>query len=306
MVKIYLYILFAAGVVFFAPLSATADEQFTFTSYKDIDKLFKEKGYTQENWEKGIREVPRLYLTKIPKEWRDSISDKMSIVHKKELFFRLIGPGILRCNELILADRNRLKDISSKHSLKKEDQLWVLQLAAKYKVVDDKAATVNAKQIAELLKRADIIPPSLAMAQGADESGWGTSRFAEAGNSLFGQWTWGGKGIASKGKQSGKGDYKVASFEHPIDSIAAYMLNLNSNNAYSDLRNKRAEIRSHDKEISGLALVDTMTHYSQRGKAYVQDLKNLIKHNHLEPADTAFLSKDPAIQLIPVGGSAKE
>jgi uncharacterized FlgJ-related protein len=306
MFKIYLYIVFAAGVFLFAPLNAIADGQYKFSSYKDIDKLFEEKGYTQENWEKGIREVPRIYLTKIPKEWRDSISDKMSVVHKKALFFRLIGPGILRCNELILADRNRLEDIASKNSLGKENQLWLLQLAAKYKLLDDKATTVNEKQITELLKRVDIIPPSLAMAQGADESGWGTSRFAEAGNSLFGQWTWGGKGIASKGKQSGKGDYKVASFKDPIDSIAAYMLNLNSNNAYSDLWNKRAEIRSHDKEITGLALVGTMIHYSQRGKAYVQDLENLIKYNHLEPADSAFLSKDSAIQLIPAGGAAKE
>ena len=114
------------------------------------------------------------------------------------------------------------------------------------------------------------------------------------------------EGIASKGKQSGKGDYKVASFDQPIDSIAAYMLNLNTHNSYSDLRNKRAEIRHQDKEITGLALVGTMIHYSQRGKAYVQDLENLIKYNHLETVDTAFLSKDAAIELIAIGAAAKE
>ena len=306
MFKMYLYLLSAAAIFLSTPFNAIADEQFKFTSYKDIDKLFEEKGYTQENWKKGICEVPRLYLTKIPKEWSDSISDKMSVAHKKALFFRLIGPGILRCNELILLDRNRLKKIASKDSSEKEDLHWLQKLALKYKVVDEKATSLNTKQTAELLKRVDIIPPSLAMAQGANESGWGTSRFAEAGNSLFGQWTWGGKGIASKGKQSGKGDYKVASFEHPIDSIAAYMLNLNTNNAYSDLRNKRAEIRNGDKEITGLALIGTMIHYSQRGKAYVQDLENLITYNHLEAVDTAFLSEDPAIQLIPIGAAAKE
>lgn len=87
MFKMYLYIVFAAGVFLFAPANAIADKQFQFSSYKDIDKLFGEKGYTQKNWEKGIREVPRLYLAKIPKEWRDSISDKMSAVHKKSPFF---------------------------------------------------------------------------------------------------------------------------------------------------------------------------------------------------------------------------
>lgn len=305
MFKMYLYIVFAAGVFLFAPANAIADKQFQFSSYKDIDKLFEEKGYTQKNWEKGIREVPRLYLAKIPKEWRDSISDKMSAVHKKALFFRLIGPGILRCNELILADRNHLKDIASNGSSGEKEQLWLLQLAAKYKAVDGRTATVTKKQITELLKRVDIIPPSLAMAQGADESGWGTSRFAEAGNSLFGQWTWGSKGIASKGKQRGKGDYKIASFKRPIDSIAAYMLNLNSNTAYSDFRNKRAEIRQRNKEITGLALVGTMVHYSQRGKDYVKDLENLITYNHLETADTAFLTKDEAIELIPVAKALK-
>lgn len=206
---------------------------------------------------------------------------------------------------MILADRNHLKDIASNGSSGEKEQLWLLQLAAKYKVVDSRTATVTKKQITELLKRVDIIPPSLAMAQGADESGWGTSRFAEAGNSLFGQWTWGSKGIASNGKQRGKGDYKIASFKRPIDSIAAYMLNLNSNTAYSDFRNKRAEIRQRNKEITGLSLVGTMVHYSQRGKDYVKNLENLITYNHLETADTAFLTKDEAIELIPVAKALK-
>ena len=306
MFKVYLCLLFAAGILFSAPLSAIATEQYNFSSYKEIDKLFEEKGFTKEHWKKGIREVPRIYLTKIPKEWRDSVSKQVSIAHKKALFFRLIGTGVLHSNELIIDDRNRLKELASRDSLGTKDLSWLLKLAVKYKVLDDKATSVDKQQLAELLKRVDIIPPSLAMAQGANESGWGTSRFAEAGNSLFGQWTWGGKGIASKGKQSGKGDYKVASFNHPIDSITAYMLNLNTNNAYSELRNKRATIRQQNEELTGLSLVGTMIHYSQRGKAYVKDLESLIKYNHLETVDTAFLSKDEAIELIPVGGAAKE
>lgn len=230
----------------------------------------------------------------------------MPLPLRKALFFRLIGTGILRSNELIFEDQNRLEELASRDSLGKEDLPWLLKLAVKYKILDDKAASVDRQQMAELLKRVDIIPPSLAMAQGANESGWGTSRFAEAGNSLFGKWTWGGKGIASKGKQSGKGNYKVASFEHPIDSITTYMLNLNTNNAYSELRTKREQLRQQNKEITGLALVGTMTHYSQRGKAYVKDLENLITYNHLETVDTAFLSNDEAIELIPVGEAIKE
>ncbi len=300
MVRLILYIFLATGIFTPVPPNATADEQYTFTSYKDIDTLFNEKRYTTENWEKGIHEVPRIYLSRIPRNWKDKYVDKISVAHKKLLFFRLLVPGILRCNELILDDRNRLKTIASKASVTNKDLLWLLPLAVKYSVVNEKATTIDRKQLETLIHRVDIIPPSLAMAQAADESGWGTSRFAEQGNSLFGQWTWGGKGIASKGKQIGKGNYKVASFDHPIDSIAAYMLNLNTQHSYADFRNKRAALRRQGKEITGLALVGSMVHYSQHGKTYVHDLENLIHYNHLTTVDGAYLAKGPAIELVPV------
>lgn len=154
----------------------------------------------------------------------------------------------LHCNELILADRDRLEKIAQKGSPGKEDNAWLLELARKYRVVDDKATDVGKKQIDVLLSRVDIIPPSLALAQDAHESGWGTSRFAEAGNFLFGQWTWGGKGIASKERQAGKGNYKVASFDTPIGSVAAYMLNLNSYSCYASFQTNGAKLRRQGKK----------------------------------------------------------
>lgn len=189
----------------FLPANALAVEQFVFSSYKDIDDLFEKLGYTREAWQQGIREVPPLYLQNIPIQWRDKSSKEISIQHKKRIFFRILGPLVLHANENILAERSSLEKMIGKKKLSIDDEARLLELAQKYRVVKKEATNVGREQMAELLKRVDIVPPSIALAQGANESGWGTSRFSEAGNALFGQWTWGGWVSPPRGNRRARG-----------------------------------------------------------------------------------------------------
>jgi Bax protein len=177
---------------------APTDEKVPCHNYKDVLTLFDRLGYTQKAWQAGIREIPRIYLGDVPDTWRERSAKELSVADKKRLFFRLIAPIVLRINELILEDRTRAKELIERltqdQSLTPDDQAWLTQLAERYKVPQAKGERLTSDSFAELLARVDIVPPSLALAQAATESGWGTSRFAAEGNSLFGQWTW-GKGL---------------------------------------------------------------------------------------------------------------
>jgi Bax protein len=292
---------FIIGLLVLLPAVTSAAERFEFESYKEVAELFEAKGYTPQTWQEGIREVPRIYLTSIPERWKDKTSKEISVTTKKRIFFRALAPLILRSNEMILADREQCLAIHKSDAPTEADQKWLLELARKYRVGDSAATTLEDKQLEELLKRLDIIPPSLALAQAAEESGWGTSRFASAGNSLFGQWTWGGKGIPPREQQEGKGDYGVAAFESPLQSVVGYMRNLNTHSAYAPLRVKRAGLRHERNKITGMELVGTLVDYSQRGEDYVKSLTSIMTYNKLQPADDAYLGDKPNIELVPVG-----
>ena len=202
-----------------------------------------------------------------------------------------------------MKDRDRIGKIRTTNnqnkSIDEKDQLWVLKLAKLYKVKtqDDQA---TASLIEELWKKVDIVPVSLALAQAAEESGWGTSRFAAEGNSVYGQWTWGEKAITPEKQRKELGNYGIASFETLQESVSSYMLNLNTHNAYASLRSKRAELRNKNQKITGLQLAETLTKYSERGEEYVKGLKSMIEFNQLASADDAFLSNGIPIYLIPV------
>ena len=155
-------------------------------------------------------------------------------------------------NEKITADRKKLLDKIESNSAKNDE--WLLQLAQKYKVVDGEKQTLDEQDLARLKNRVDIIPPSLALAQAAEESGWGTSRFAIQGNALFGQWDFSGKGIKPKNQRKGLGNYGIARFDTPLQSIEAYFMNLNTHRAYKKLRDKRATMRNNNIKPSGWEL----------------------------------------------------
>ena len=152
--------------------------------------------------------------------------------------------------------------------------------------------------LSNLLTRVDTIPASLALGQGAYESGYGTSRFALAGNSYFGQWTYDGTGMSPKHKRASKGNYGVAAYEWPLDSVRSYMMNLNTHRAYSGLRDKRAQLRTQGKAVTGEALAQTLTSYSERGMEYVNSLTGMMRFNQLDAADEAQLIESPLVLIV--------
>ncbi len=267
--------------------------------YHAVLELFEELQYTDKSWLNGSRQVPRIYLATIPEQWGKVISKEIDVTLKKRMFFRALGPLTLRSNELILQDRKRLLALQNHSALSEQDQAWVRELAAQYRL-DSDTADVSIL-IAPLLLRVDIIPPSLILAQAAEESGWGTSRFAFAGNALFGQWTWGGDGITPAQQRAGMGHYQIARFDSPLLSVQAHARNLNSHPAYEGFRALRARKHAAGKKLSGMDAATTLEKYSERGLDYVKSLQSIISYNKLKGTDDAYFRKMHAIVLVPKG-----
>ncbi|NOR76785.1 MAG: glucosaminidase [Draconibacterium sp.] len=282
-------------------IKVDASQIIEISDYKQLLDLFEEHNYTPEVWQKGIREIPRIYITEIGEKWGSVSTKEMTVLYKKRIFFRGVAPIVLHANELIMMDRNRLTKLITKlsdaNSISEVEKIWIKKLSKLYKVeMADDLVTVSLLE--ELQKRVDIIPASLALSQAAAESGWGTSNFAAEGNAMYGQWSWGKDAMIPKEQREHLGNYGVAAFESIQESVSAYMLNLNTHNAYSELRNKRAELRKNGEKITGTILAEQLLRYSERGQSYVNTLKSIIDFNHLKPVDDAYLTDDVPIFLI--------
>lgn len=282
-----------------APVSA---ETISLQSLEKFNSFFVSHGYAIEGWKKGTQKIPRLLILDIPKSWGTKTAPKLTVKEKKQTFFRFAIPLVFVANEAIAKDREKLQHLMqvfrSSKKLTKTDQEWLLAQATKYDVM---SAQVNEKLFDELMVRIDIIPPSLAVAQMADESGWGTSRFATEGNALFGQWSYSG-GIKPEHQRSKKGDYRVEAFKTPLASVQAYMINLSSGHAYREFRARRAQLRAAATYIKGTELVGTLINYSERREAYVRDITNMIKKNNLAPLDARALADGETV-FIRLSGS---
>lgn len=273
-------------------------------SSKDILDLFNRIGYTQEAWKKGIREIPKVFITNIPKRWQKD-SQSMPVKDKKALFFRLAAPAVLHANNLIKEERRKLialKDSVAGNSLTASQKEWLQNLAKRYKVTAKGGANneINTAMFNELLVRVDEIPVSLALAQAVEESGWGTSRFAIKGNAIFGQWDFSGKGIKPKNQRKELGNYGIARFDSPQDSVNSYMNNLNTHNAYSSLRKLRTRLREGGAKVTGYKLAEKLDKYSERGQAYVKGLHDIMRINGLKATDEAYLWDKEIIYISPV------
>ena len=212
--------------------------------------------------------VKPIYFTQFPRDLDALQSTKL----KKETFIKIILPLIVAENEKILADRKKLTIVSNKKYTTDLEKQWIRQKLLEYKV---KKGDLN-----ELLIRMDIIPTSIALAQAAKESGWGTSRFALEGNAIFGQWTWSGQGIAPLDRDSNK-KHKILKFPILRASVKAYQNNLNTHKSYLKFREKRSILRGKNKKIVGLELTDTLNNYAQTGSEYTDTLNQIIKQNRL-------------------------
>jgi uncharacterized FlgJ-related protein len=131
------------------------------------------------------------------------------------------------------------------------------------------------------------------LGQAAYESGYGTSRFAVEGNSLFGQWTFGGDGLVPEQQRKQLGDHRIASYEWPFDSVRGYFINLSSHPAYEDFRRLRAQMKAAGKPLQSMVLADGLKSYSEKGAAYVKTLKGIIRVNNLAVADNAVFRDEP-------------
>ena len=227
----------------------------------------------------GVRagqKVKPIYLMKLPKDLKTLGDTKM----KRELFIKIVLPLILDENQKIMDDRKKLFKILAKNFNTVGEKVWLKRRFREYKIED--------QDLSKLKIRMDIIPVSIALAQAANESGWGTSRFALEGNALFGQWTWSKKGISPVNKDPDK-THKILQFQILKASVRAYKNNLNTHNAYKEFREVRAQLRQDDKQIVGLDLTKYLKNYAAIGEKYVSILENIIERNSLTDFDKANL-----------------
>jgi len=237
--------------------------------------LFEDLNYDLKNIRNGQKVKP-IYLTKLPKDLKTLGNTKK----KRELFIKIVLPLILNENEKITEDRKKLFKILTKNFNTVGERVWLMRRFKEYKIKDH--------DLAKLKMRMDIIPVSIALAQAANESGWGTSRFALEGNALFGQWTWSKKGISPKNKDPNK-SHKVLQFQILKASVRAYKNNLNTHNAYQEFREARAQLRQENKQITGLDLIKYLKNYAAIGDKYVSIIKDIIEKNSLTDFDHANL-----------------
>ena len=214
------------------------------------------------------KKVKPIYFTQFPKD----LDEIQSVQLKKETFIKIVLPLIVAENEKILDDRFKLKNVISKKSTTDQEKQWLRQKFLEYKV--------KKSNIEELKIRMDIIPASIALAQAAKESGWGTSRFALEGNAIFGQWTWNGKGIEPLLKDKSK-NHKILRFPILRASVKAYKNNLNTHRGYVKFREKRKNLRDKNKKINGLELTKTLGNYAEAGSEYTKILAQIIVQNRL-------------------------
>ncbi len=284
---------------------ANAQQTVEIRSPKETIEFFKSRAFWGPEKRGKTLQTPRAYTVRVAKSF-DKVIRELPVSVKKELFYRSALPLILVANEEIMADRKRVlalgDGVKGGTSLPADDRAWLRRLAAAYEVdaKDADLADADSAVWRELATRVDVIPPSLALGQAAYESAYGGSRFALHGNAYFGIWTWGEKGMVPKEQRSGKGSYKVASYDAPLESIQAYAKNLNTHRAYSMLRDKRAELRSQGKPLSGPVLAGGLLKYSERGESYVETLRGIIEFNDLEIADDAVLRDEPPVLLMEV------
>ena len=240
-----------------------------------IEQLFKDTNYNLKDVRKQ-KLVKPVSLSLLPQEMKMIESSQK----RKELFIQIILPLVIKENNYIRLDRNKLFSILNKSNNTKEEKKWLGKKFKQYGVLN--------KDLSTLKTRMDEIPTSLTIAQAAKETGWGTSRFALEGNALFGQWTWSGEGIKPAGADDDS-THKVMKFKVLQASVKAYQRNLNTHSSYSNFRIARAELRDKKRALDSMILSEYLDKYAETGKEYVKILQKIIRQNKLRDFDDAKL-----------------
>jgi Bax protein len=240
-----------------------------------IKQLFEDTNYSLKDVRKN-KLVKPVALTLLPQEIKMIENTKK----RKEFFIQIVLPLIVKENNNIRIDRKTLFRVINKSNNSVAEQQWIEK---KYKQYGVKSGDLSSLKV-----RMDEIPVSLAIAQAAKETGWGTSRFAQEGNALFGQWTWSGEGLKPKDADADKG-HKVMKFNVLQASVRAYQRNLNTHRTYREFRKARAELRDLNKPLDSLELSKYLNKYAETGNQYVEVLQKIIKQNNLKDFDDAKL-----------------
>ena len=240
-----------------------------------IKQLFEDTDYKLDD----VRQkklVKPVALTLLPAEIKMIENTKK----RKEFFIQIVLPLILKENDNIRLDRKTLFNIINKSNNTKIEKKWLKNKFKQY--------GIPSKDLSILKIRMDEIPVSLAIAQAAKETGWGTSRFAQEGNALFGQWTWSGEGLKPKEADENKG-HKVMKFNVLQASVRAYQRNLNTHSSYENFRLARAQLRDSQRPLDSIILSQFLKNYAETGNQYVEVLQKIIKQNNLKDFDDAKL-----------------
>ena len=244
-------------------------------SASTLYQLFKDENYNLKDIRKN-KLVKPITIDVLPSEIKSIENTKK----RKELFIQIVLPLILEENKKIKLERKTLFSILNKNSNSEEERNWLRSKFKQYGVAN--------RDLTTLKIRMDEIPVSLAIAQAAKETGWGTSRFALEGNALFGQWTWSGEGLKPKDAEKNEG-HKVMKFNVLQASVRAYQRNINTHSTYKEFRKERAKLRDNGKPLDSIVLSEFLNKYAETGEKYVEVLQQIIKQNNLKDFDDAKL-----------------
>lgn len=242
----------------------------------DVDslgRLFADKAFDWPVSEGAT--IPPIAVTSLPPDL-----DSLPPDEKKSLFFRALLPIVLAENRHVAETREHLVEILARGALVQGslDAAWVAKVAERYRVDGD----LDDPQVRSvLLRRVDIVPVDLALAQAANESGWGTSRFALEGNNLFGQWTWRQADAMVPSDRPEGSRYGLRVFRDLRGAVRSYVHNLNVGHAYIEFRRLRARLREQGEPLNAMALAWTLERYSSRGTDYVREIRSMIRTNGL-------------------------
>jgi Bax protein len=251
------------------------------------DELIRE--LKQENlWEiETLDSLPNVMVSRFPADL-----GSVAVPDKKKVFIVSVLPAAMIVLEEVQVERRRLLSILDELGGNPADLIFSKAHPAWKKALGENSVTFikaltrkyRTENAAELLKRVNVLPLSLILAQGAIESSWGSSRFAYQANNLFGMWTWGQRGIVPARREAGK-THRIALYDSILDSVRAYVLTLNRVSAYDDLR----QIRQHT--LDPYSLSEGLLHYSEREGLYVEDVKRVIEANNLKDYDDIAFSE---------------
>ena len=242
-------------------------------SASTINQLFKDEDYNLNDIRKN-KLVKPITIDILPSEIKSIENTK----EKKELFIQIVLPLILEENKKIRLERKTLFSILNKNNNTEAEKNWLKSKFKQYGVINSDLTTLKI--------RMDEIPVSIAIAQAAKETGWGTSRFAQQGNALFGQWTYDGNGIKPAGAED-EDKHKVMKFKILKASVRAYQRNLNTHKSYKKFRKMRAIQRDVYGSLNSLELASYLDKYAETGIEYTKILKQIIEQNKLTDFDDA-------------------